>query len=55
MTNYKVAVSKDNGNIQCFCKDYQEFIDDYHIITGNLNIIKNEDVKGILIKGDSWR
>ena len=53
MINYKVTVTKDNGNIQCVCKAYQEFIDDYHghIITDNLNIIKNEDVKGILIKG----
>ena len=50
----KVAVTED---IQCACKDYQEFIDDYHghIITGNLNIIKNEDVKRILIKGLNYR
>ena len=57
VTNYKATVTKDNGNVLCACKDYQEFVDDHfgHIITGNLNIIKNEDVKRLFIKGLNFR
>ena len=57
VTNYKETVTSVNNNIQCVCNNYQEFVDDHHghVITGNLDIIVNEEVKELLKKGLNFR
>ena len=42
---------------QCICKDYPEFTDQYlsHVITGNLDIIANKEVKTSFKKGLNFR
>ena len=57
VTNYKDTVTKDHSQVQCACNNYREFIDNHHghVITGNLNIIENVEVKNILVKGLNYR
>ena len=57
VTNYIKTANNINWNTQCFCQNYQEFIDPHHghIITGNINIIKNNDIKNLLANGLGFR
>ena len=57
VTNYKETVNNVNRNVTCACKDYQEFIDNHHghVITGDLNIIHNIDIRKLLAKGLNFR
>ena len=57
ITNYINTVNNTNWNIQCFCQNHKEFIDPCydHIITGNIDIIKNKDIKNLLVNGLGFR
>ena len=57
VTNYKNSVNNINWNTKCFCAEYEQFRDAHygHVITGNLNIIKNHDIKELLKKGLNFR
>ena len=48
--NYNEVAKNINVQAQCICKDYPEFTDQYlsHVITGNLEIIANKEVKTLL-------
>ena len=50
---YRIWKSKPKGYVPCACNDYQEYIDENwgHVVTGNLNIIGNEEIRKLLIKG----
>ena len=52
------AFSKDRNIVSCHCKDYKEkYVDkDHgHILTGNLSIVENEDLRKLLYKGPNYR
>ena len=53
VTNYKETVTTTKGYVPCACNHYQEYIDENyeHVVTGNLNIIGNEEIRKLLIKG----
>lgn len=58
VTNYKKTVLNGmTDNVQCACNDHQEFIDQHHghIITGNLQLIQNTEVRNLLKKGLNYR
>ena len=50
VVNYNDTVKNPNGNTPCHCKDYTEYIDQHHghVITSNLDIITNKDIKKLL-------
>ena len=57
ITNYQKSLVNADTNILCSCKDYPEFVDDYHnhVITGDLDIITNTAIKSLLTKGLNYR
>ena len=57
VTNYKESVCNFDNNIQCSCDNYRQFIDIHHghVITGDLNIINNGELKDLFQKGLNFR
>ena len=57
VTNYKETVTNVDNNVQCFCQNYQEFVDGHHghVITGDLSIIQNKELKELFGKGLNFR
>ena len=52
IVNYK----NPDKNARCHCSEYpQEYIDAHHIITGNLNIIDNKELRDLISKGLNFR
>jgi len=57
ITNYKDTVSSLNDESICFCYLYPQFVDTYHghVLTGDINIMENDNLKNILRKGLNFR
>ena len=57
VVNYNEVVKNIDVQAQCFCKEHPEFIDQHlgHVITGNLDIITNKEVKTLLKNGLNFR
>ena len=57
VTNYNNTVQNPNWNQQCICNKYETFIDPHygHVITGDLNIFKDQPTRNLLKKGLNHR
>ena len=55
--NYcNVVNDTDDSNVKCCCNDYLEYIDRScgHVLTGNLRIISNRNLRNLLSKGTKY-
>ena len=57
VTNYNNTVKNPTWNQQCVCNQYETFIDPHygHVITGDLNIFKDQPTRNLLKKGLNYR
>ena len=57
VTNYKDTVNSNNDNVQYLCHSFPVYVDNQygHVITGNLNIIQNIELRTLLSKGLNFR
>ena len=57
VTNYQDVANNIHANHKCFCQDYEQFVDinHKHVITGDLDIIENSNIRSLLSKGLNYR
>ena len=58
VTNYKEHILSNEpiSNVNCFCSHYSDFIDPSvgHVITGNVDIVKNNKLRKLFKKGYTY-
>ena len=57
ITNYKATINSLTDSYACFCHLYHQFTDSHHghVLTGDINIVGNPNLKSILSKGLNFR